>query len=97
MKDKRGTRSAFLNVIRVVDELELLKRSKDKAVESYRFTRIVGSGKPICVRVDVLPDGSGVLIKTFLGKVRIWQRRKPSEFREQSFEGRSDLIRGVGS
>ena len=68
MKDKRGTRSAFLNVIRVVDEPALPDRSKDKAVESYRFTPIVGSGKPICVRLDVLHDASGVLIKKFFGE-----------------------------
>ncbi|HWZ97776.1 MAG TPA: hypothetical protein VN025_08455 [Candidatus Dormibacteraeota bacterium] len=60
--------ATFLGLLKVVDEPSLLELSKDKAAQSYRFSWIPSANRPMSVRLDVLPDGSGLLTTKFYGK-----------------------------
>lgn len=60
----------FLEILKIVNEPSLLERSKDKSAQSYRFIWLFSSNHPICVRVDVLGDGSGLLTAKFYRKPR---------------------------
>ncbi len=56
---------SFIEELKAVDEPSLIERSKDKSAESYRFIWLFSSRYPLCVRLDLLPDGTGILTTRF--------------------------------
>jgi hypothetical protein len=51
----------FSSELHILGEPSLLELSKDTAVESYRFLWLRTFNQPIAVRLDIKPDGTGIL------------------------------------
>lgn len=55
--------------LRKLEEPSLLDMSKGKEIQVYRFLWLRAFHHPVCIRLDVLPDGTGILTTKMLGGV----------------------------